>query len=73
MQKVTTIRLPEELRKKLEMQSTLHHRTLSQQIKEYLSLSLAAEENPDLPLQFIKDILKAKAEREMGLATPFKM
>jgi len=73
MQKITTIRLPEELRKKLEVQASLQHRTLSQQIKEDLNLALAAEENPDLPLQFIKDILKAKAEREMGLATTFEL
>jgi len=73
MQKVTTIRLPEELRKKLEVQAVLQHRTLSQQIKEDLNIALAVEENPDLPLQFIKDILKAKAERETGLATPFKL
>ncbi|MCD6310877.1 MAG: hypothetical protein J7M11_00240 [Elusimicrobia bacterium] len=73
MQKVTTVRLPEELRKRLEIQASLQHRSLSQQIKEDLNLALAAEQNPDLPLQFIKDILKAKAERKMGLAAAFEL
>jgi len=70
---VTTIRLPIDIRKKLEMRSKLEHRTLSNQVEVSLRLSLIAEENPDLPLQFIKDILEAKAEKEMGLAKPFKV
>lgn len=70
---VTTIRLPEDIRKKLKMRSKLEHRTLSNQIEVSIRLSLIAEENPDLPLRFIKDILEAKAEKEMGLAKPFKV
>ncbi len=70
---VTTIRLPVDIRRKLEMRSKIEHRTLSNQVEVSLRLSLIAEENPDLPLQFIKDILEAKAEKEMGLAKPFKV
>ncbi|PIV17841.1 MAG: hypothetical protein COZ15_05780 [Elusimicrobia bacterium CG_4_10_14_3_um_filter_49_12_50_7] len=47
----------------------LLNRSLSQQIKENLRLALAATQNPDLPLRFIRDILEAKAEKESGAAT----
>jgi hypothetical protein len=31
---------------------------------------MVAEENPDLPLAFIKDLLEAKKEAKAGLAVP---
>ncbi len=64
MAAVTAIRLPEDLKKKLRLRAQLEHRSLSNQIEVSLRLALAAEENPDLPLQFIKDILEARAEKE---------
>ena len=73
MSVITTIRLTEEIRRKLENQARLENRSLSQQIKENLRIALAVSENPDLPLQFIKDILAAKAEKETGLAVPFEI
>lgn len=73
MSLITTIRLPEDLRKKLGIRAKLEHRSLSNQIEASLRLALAAEANPDLPLQFIKDILEAKIEKEMGLAKPFSV
>jgi hypothetical protein len=33
---------------------------------------MISEENPDLPLKFIKDTLEAKAEIEAGLGTEYK-
>ncbi|MCK4827382.1 Arc family DNA-binding protein, partial [bacterium] len=56
MSKITTIRLPEQMRAQLETQARLEHRSLSQQIKENLKIALAVTANPDLPLQFIRDI-----------------
>lgn len=32
-----------------------------------------AKKNPDLPLEFINDLLQVKAEKELGLAKPFKI
>ncbi|MBI4668123.1 MAG: hypothetical protein HY747_02875 [Elusimicrobia bacterium] len=72
MSQITTIRLPLDLKKKLTVQARLDHRSLSNQIEASLRLAMAAEENPDLPLQFIKDILQAKIEKAMGLAKPFQ-
>ena len=73
MGQITSVRLPEDLKKKLEIRAGLEHRSLSNQIESCLRLAFTAEENPDLPLQFIQDILEAKAERKMGLAKPFKV
>lgn len=73
MNLVTSIRLPLDLKKKLAARAKLEHRSLSNQIEASLRLALAAEENPDLPLQLIRDILQARIEREMGLAKPFRV
>ncbi|MEK6544810.1 MAG: hypothetical protein AABZ44_10285 [Elusimicrobiota bacterium] len=73
MSQVTSLRLPVDLRKKLAIRARLEHRSLSNQVEACLRLALAAEENPDLPLQFIKDILQARIEKETGLAKPFRV
>jgi len=72
MAEITTVRLSHDLRKRLFLRARLEHRSLSNQIEVSLRLALACEENPDLPLQFIKDILQARMEKEMGLARLFK-
>jgi len=40
------------------------------QSDRYFEISLVAEDNPDLPFNFIEGILEAKAEREAGLLEP---
>ncbi len=73
MSVITSVRLPGELKKKLVMKAKLEHRSLSNQIETSLQLAMAAEENPDLPLSFIKDIFQAKMEKAMGSALPFRV
>jgi predicted transcriptional regulator len=73
MSTTTSIRLPKDIRKKVEIRAKIEHRSVSNLIERYLEIALIAEENPDLPLQFIKDIQEARAEKEMGLAKPFKI
>jgi len=73
MSDLMSIRLPSQLKRKLKIRAIVEHRSLNNQIEAYLSLMMIADENPDLPLQFIRDILEAKAEKEMGLAKPFKV
>ncbi len=70
---ITSIRLPKDIRKKVEIRAKIEHRSVSNLIERYLEIALIAEENPDLPGQFIKDIQEARAEKEMGLAKPFKI
>ena len=73
MTTATCIRLPLDIKEKLKIRAKHNHRTLSNQIETCLRLELIAEENPDLPLQFIKDILDAQMEKKLGLAKSFKI
>ncbi len=72
MSKVLTIRLPEDIENKIRIKAKLQHRSVSEQIKKYISEAMICEENPDLPLGFIKETLEAKAEIEAGLGTEYK-
>jgi len=72
MSKVLTIRLPEDIEKKIRVKAKLKHRSVSEQIKKYICEAMISEENPDLPLKFIKDTREAKAEIEARLGTEYK-
>jgi plasmid stability protein len=71
MPKVYTVRLPEDLGKKLRIRADLEHRSISEQIKKYIYDALLCEENPDLPLSFIKGTIEAKKEIESGLGEEY--
>ena len=73
MSAVTSMRLPDDLKKKLQIRAKHDHRTLANEIESSLRLALVMQDNPDLPLQFIRDIVDARAEREMGLDRPFSL
>ncbi len=67
-----TLRLPDEMEKKIRIKAELDHRTISEQIKKYISDGIMTEENPDLPLSFVKETLEAKKEIEAGLGNEYK-
>lgn len=67
------IRLPDELKKRIEIRAKRSHRNFSNQLEDYLRIALIGEDNPDLPFEFIRDILEAKAEKEAGLGKPFNL
>ncbi len=69
---VLTVRLPEKIEKKLKVKAIIEHRSVSEQIKKYISDAILSEENPDLPLSFIKETLEAKAEIEAGLGEEYE-
>lgn len=70
--KVLTVRLPDNVEKKIRTKAMLEHRTVSEQIKKYLFDAFVCEENPDLPLSFIRETLEAKAEIEAGLGKEYQ-
>ena len=72
MSKVLTIRLPEDIEKKIRVKAKLKHRSISEQIRKYICEAMISEENPDLPLKFIKETLESKVEIEAGLGTEYK-
>ncbi len=47
------------------------HRSVPKQIAYWARLGKAVEDNPDLPLQFIKDTLLSAQEAKAGLLTPY--
>jgi ParD-like antitoxin of type II bacterial toxin-antitoxin system len=61
------IRVEENFKRKIEARAKGQHRQLSDQARRYLELAMIAEDNPDLPFQFIQNILEGKAEAEAGL------
>ena len=70
--KVLTLRLPDEIEKKIRIKAEVEHRSISEQIKKYISDGLISEEHPDLPLSFVKETLEAKKEIEAGLGNEYK-
>jgi hypothetical protein len=69
--KVLTVRLPEQVEKKLRLKAKLEHRTLSEQISKYIHDAILCEENADLPYAFIKETLQAKAEIQAGFGQEY--
>lgn len=67
------IRLSEELKKRIEIKAKRSHRNFTNQVEDYLRIALIAEDNPDLPFEFIRDILEAKAEKEAELGRLFDL
>lgn len=66
------IRLPESLIKQAERYADVNLRTVPKQIEYWALLGRCAEDNPDLPLDFIKECLLAKAEILAGDVCPFE-
>jgi hypothetical protein len=72
MSVVTSLRLENTVRKRVQARARANRRSFSEQMKYYVFLGMVAEENPDLPLMFIKDLLEAKEEAKAGLAVPYR-
>lgn len=69
--KVLTVRLPKNVDKRIRIKAQIEHRTISEQIKKYLYDAIISEDNPDLPLSFIKETLEAKAEINADLGKEY--
>jgi len=72
MKKASSIRLDEEIVRKVMARARAHRRTFTNQIEEYLDIALLVEENPDLPYSFIKETLEAKEEIKAGFGQPYR-
>jgi hypothetical protein len=67
-----TIKLSDELVNEARRYGDVYSRSTPKQIEYWSRIGKIAEENPDLPYSFIKDILIAKKELEDGQVTPYK-
>jgi hypothetical protein len=68
----TAVRLPPEIIEDARKNAQLSCRTIPKQIEYWYRLGKLADENPDLPLEFIKGALEGKMEMEGGDISPFE-
>jgi hypothetical protein len=66
----TVIRIDSALLEKAKKVSRVEARTPSQQIAYWAKIGKAALENPDLPVEFIRDLMLIRAEK--NAAEPFE-
>jgi hypothetical protein len=65
------IRLSEEIMEAATTYAPINSRSVPKQIEHWAKIGKVAEENPDLPYEFIKGVLEAKNEMEHGNVSPF--
>jgi hypothetical protein len=64
------VRIDDELYKDAKLHAKAEFRTIAGQIEFWAKVGKAALDNPDLPVDIVRDILIARAEGRHG-ATPF--
>ena len=72
MKKATSLRLSEDIVKRVSAKARAHRRTLTNQFEKYIMIAMEVEDNPDLPYSFIKETIEAREEIKAGLGTPYK-
>lgn len=62
----TTVNISDELLQAVQQQAKVFHRSIDGQVDYWLKIGKIAEENPDLPFEFIKGALLAREEMLAG-------
>lgn len=62
----TAIKLSDELIEEARVRARAEHRSPPKQIEHWARLGKIAEENPDLPLSFVKEMLIGLEEAKAG-------
>ena len=68
----TAIRISEDLVSEAKKMSRIDHRSLTGQVEHWARIGKCAEENPDLPYSFIKELLLGVEELEQGEKSEYK-
>lgn len=68
----TALKLSDELVEIAKPHAAAMHRSIPKQIEHWARLGKAVEDNPDLPVQFIKDTLLAVEEVKVGQFSEYK-
>ncbi|GGC97164.1 TA system antitoxin ParD family protein [Halopseudomonas salina] len=66
-----SIRLDQDLVEKATIMAKAFNRTPPKQIEHWAKIGEMMEDNPDLPYEFVKQAIIAKAEREAGKLEPY--
>ena len=68
----TAIKLSDELIEDARRYGDVFSRSAPKQIEYWSRIGKIAEENPDLPFNFIKELLVSQREAEEGQVTPYQ-
>ncbi|MBG7618230.1 hypothetical protein I5R65_02010 [Herbaspirillum sp. AP02] len=66
------MKLSDELVDMAKPRAAAEHRSVPKQIEYWARLGKAVEDNPDLPVQFIKNTLVAVAEADAGQLSEYR-
>lgn len=67
----SSVRLDKDLIDKASIIGKALNRTMPKQIEHWAKIGEIMEDNPDLPYEFVKQAIIAKAEREAGKLEPY--
>lgn len=67
-----TLKLSDDLVELAKLHAAVEQRSVPKQIEYWARLGKAVEDNPELPLQFIKETLLAAQEAKAGMLTPYQ-
>ena len=65
------VKISDELATSAAVFARVENRSLAGQVEYWAKLGRIAEENPDLPISFIKDILIGRAQVQSEQKTPY--
>ena len=68
----TVVRLSEEIMHEASVHAPINSRSVPQQIEHWAKIGKIAEENPDLPYEFIKGVLESHEEMRQGEVSMFE-
>jgi len=67
----TAVRLSEEIVRTAGKYAPVNSRSVPKQIEHWAKIGKIAEENPDLPYEFIKKVLEAREEMKTEKPLPY--
>jgi hypothetical protein len=67
-----SVRLDDEFVEDVKIHSAASHRTVPKQIEHWAKIGQIVEDNPDLPYEFIREALLARAAVTSGRATRYE-
>ncbi len=67
----TAVKVSDELFKNAKIKSKIFKRSIAGQIEYWAKIGQMIEDNPDLPLQFLQDVLVGREQIKAGQGTPY--
>ena len=68
----SAVKLSEEIMREASEHAPINSRSVPQQIEHWVKIGKIAEENPDIPYEFIKGALDAHEEMKRGEVSKFE-